>query len=361
MKQIAIIGTQGLPAQYGGFETLAENMVTREESTQIKYTVFCSSKDLNTKFEQYAGASLRYIPLKANGSQSIPYDILSMIEAIRGYDALLILGVSGCIFLPILRLFFRKKIIVNIDGLEHRRGKWGKWTKRFLRLSEHVAVRVADTIIVDNKGIQDYVTEVYHKPSVLIAYGGDEVLMNMDSERQEEILKSYNLTARNYSLTICRIEPENNCHITLEAFAQTGETLVFIGNWNRNAYGRSLREKYKDCPTIVFIESLYDLEPLYALRKNCKFYIHGHSAGGTNPSLVEAMFLGRPILAFDCIYNKETTEYKADYYDCTEKLTALLKEDGSHAANGEQMVEVARRRYTWKKIIGEYEETLLNE
>ena len=120
-RRVAIVGTQGVPANYGGFESLVENLI---DSDNMEYTVFCSSKDMQSRMDTYKGAKLKYIPLKANGVQSIPYDILSLISAIWGYDVVLILGVSGAIFLPIFRLFSRAKVVTNVDGLEHRRGVW---------------------------------------------------------------------------------------------------------------------------------------------------------------------------------------------------------------------------------------------
>jgi len=356
MKKVAIIGIQGLPANYGGFETLVENIIQETSSTEIQYIVFCSSKDFKTKISRYKGAKLKYIPLKANGIQSIPYDILSMCKAIRGYDILLVLGTSGCIFLPFFRIFNRKKLIVNIDGLEHRRAKWGNVAKHFLRISEKFAVKFADTIIVDNKGIENYVSQNYKKRTSLIAYGGDHVLTEVSDIRQQEVLNLYNLTSGGYSLTICRIEPENNCHMTLEAFAKSNNRLVFIGNWNRNNYGRSLKDQYNHYSNITFIESLYEIEPLYVLRKHCQFYVHGHSAGGTNPSLVEAMFFGCPILAFNCVYNKETTNHSALYYNDTQELEQLLSVDNESAKeSGKKMLVIASERYKWSHVVRQYE------
>lgn len=353
VKRVAIIGTQGVPAKYGGFETLVENIIGGNCSDGISYTVFCSSKDMPGKIKEYKGARLKYVCLKANGVQSIPYDIVSMMRAICGYDAILILGVSGCIFLPVLKLFCRKKIIVNIDGLEYRRAKWKNWVKKFLKLSEKTAVRFADIIITDNKGIQDYVKEEYGKETILIAYGGDHALIDITKEREEEILKQYNLERNGYSISVCRIEPENNCHITLEAFKNSKEKLVFIGNWDRNGYSRKLKEEYKDkYSNIILLNSIYDLNILYTLRKNAKYYIHGHSAGGTNPSLVEAMFFGCPILSYDVVYNRETTKNKAHYFTDADGLQQLIAQE---VDNGKELKEVACEEYTWAKIAKQYE------
>lgn len=365
MKQVAIVGTQGVPAKYGGFETLVENMIGDHTSSEVRYTVFCSGKDYAERREEYKGARLKYVPLfHANGAQSTPYDILSMLKTVHGYDTVVILGVSGCIFLPVFRLLYRKKLIVNIDGLEHRRAKWGKFAKWFLRTSEAMAVHYADVVIADNKGIQDYVSETYHKPSELIAYGGDHGQRTVSLPRQEEILNQYGVKSEDYAISVCRIEPENNSHLILEAFSCTNEPLIFIGNWERSEYSRRLKERYKSSANIRMIDSVYDLDTLYTLRSQCSCYIHGHSAGGTNPSLVEAMFFGKPIWAYDVIYNRETTENKASYFKTTGDLVALLagrSQEGcmmkrdSMMKEGNILKEIAQRRYTWKHIATQYE------
>lgn len=353
MKQVAIVGTQGVPAKYGGFETLVENIIGDNCSPEIHYTVFCSGKDYAIRMETYKKAQLKYVPwFHANGMQSTPYDILSMLKAQHGYDTVVILGTSGCIFLPVFRLLYRKKLIVNIDGLEHRRAKWGKFAKWFLRTGEAMAVRYADVIIADNKGIQDYVTETYHKPSELIAYGGDHGQRTVSSEQQAEILKQYKVTAGEFAISVCRIEPENNSHLILEAFARTKIALIFIGNWDRSEYSRNLKKQYQSFGNIQMVTSLYDLDTLYTLRSRCSCYIHGHSAGGTNPSLVEAMFFGKPILAYDVVYNRETTENKAAYFKTTDDLIKLLYDTPKE---GSIMKEIAQRRYTWKHIAAQYE------
>lgn len=356
MKKIAVIGTQGVPAQYGGFETLVENLIGENAASDITYTVYCSSKSYPKRLSTYKEAHLKYVPLLANGSQSILYDIISVLKATRNNDILLILGVSGCIFLPLYRLFSKKRLVINIDGLEHRRDKWGKWIRRFLKFSEKMAVRYADVIVSDNKGIQDYVLEEYGKPSVLIAYGGDHVLCDI-SDIEEEVLQNYALKGVDYSFSVCRIEPENNVHITLEVFRQSGKELVFVGNWDRSPYGKELFERYGQCTNIHLLSPIYDLKILNVLRSHCKFYIHGHSAGGTNPSLVEAMFFGKPILAYDVVYNRETTEQKAFYYDSVESLMKLTSRSyESFGECGKNMLEIAERRYYWKHIAKQYEQ-----
>ncbi len=359
MKKVAIIGTQGVPAQYGGFETLVENLLGKYCPAEVEYTVFCSSRDYAERKEVYKGAKLVYIPLRANGVQSIPYDMWSLAGALgRGYDAVLILGVSGCMALPLFRLFYRGRIVVNIDGLEHQRDKWGGFARWFLRASEAMAVRAADLVVADNKGIADYVEKVYGLQPRVIAYGGDHAQRELPEQRQQELLHSLGLEPGAYALSICRIEPENNCHLTLEAFARRGQALVFVGNWERSAYGRELKARYagQGGGAIRLLDPIYDLDTLYTLRRHCNAYIHGHSAGGTNPSLVEAMHFGMPIFAYDVVYNRETTGNAAHYFSSAEELAAQLAAADAAAlqTNGRTMLELARREYTWGHVAAQY-------
>ncbi len=353
MKQIAIVGCQGIPAKYGGFESLVENIVGDNASPDIHYTVFCSGVDMPGKIHEYKGCTLKYVDMKANGIQSIMYDILCMMRTFRGYDTVLVLGVSGCMFLPFLKWFSKNRLVVNIDGLEHRRAKWGRLARWILRTSEKMAVKFADVVIADNKGIQDYVTETYQKPSELIAYGGDHVIREIAEEQVQKVLADYGLTKNQYAVCVCRIEPENNCHITLEAFSKSDKELVFIGNWKHSDYAKNLKKKYADCPNIHILDAIYDLDILYIIRSNASTYVHGHSAGGTNPSLVEAMFFGMPILAYDCVYNRASTKEKAYYFSDVNSLCTLLNQ----SLEGGEMRSIAEKEYTWVKIARQYEAT----
>ncbi len=355
VKKVAIIGTQGVPARYGGFETLVENIIGDTCSSNVQYTIFCSSKDLSKekRLSTYKGANLKYIPLHANGVESIPYDIISLLQVIKGYEVILLLGVSGCLFLPFFRLLCRKRLIINIDGLEHRRAKWGRLARWVLRISEKVAVRYADVIIADNKGIQDYVTETYNKKSTLIAYGGNYVEDGSLNLLSEKFLAEYGLRRGEYAITVCRIEPENNCHLILQAFAGSGRKLVFIGNWKHSEYGLNLIKKYRGFLNIMMLDAIYDLDVLYTLRANAEMYVHGHSAGGTNPSLVEAMFFACPILCYDVVYNRETTHNQAYYWKNTSELQVLFKQSD---LDGSIMRTIAEKEYTWEHIAAQYEE-----
>ncbi|MBQ0768891.1 MAG: DUF1972 domain-containing protein, partial [Bizionia sp.] len=316
-KQIAVIGTVGLPAKYGGFETLVE-YITKELNTQFDFTVYCSAKKYPEQLDTYNNCKLKYVNLDANGMQSIPYDIKSIVHALKYADVLLILGVSGCVILPFIKIFSKKKIIVNIDGLEWKRQKWNRLAKFFLKFSEKCAVNHADAIIADNKVIQDYVLEEYSKKAYLIAYGGDHCI-------PEPISTSTNIKfpflGQNYAFKVCRIEPENNIEMILEAFSeQYNLPLVLVGNWENSDFGRLMKEKYSAFKNLHLLDPIYNQSILNQLRSNCMLYVHGHSAGGTNPSLVEAMSLELPIVSFGIQYNRETTKNEALYFNSAKEL-----------------------------------------
>lgn len=360
--KVGIIGTVGVPAKYGGFETLAHQLVLNL-GQQLDLTVYSSSKSY-AKAERvpvWKGAKIKYIPLKANGVQSILYDILSMIHAMIFCDVLLVLGVSGCIFLPFVKIFSTKRIIVNVDGLEWRRAKWSGWIKKFLIFSERMAIQFADEIITDNAGLQDYVLDHYGIHSSLIEYGADHV---SPVSIQGGLEEKYPFLQHKYAFKVCRIEPENNIHLVLAAFKELPQLpLVLVGNWSHSPYGIALKTTYGDLPNLHLLDPIYEPTELNMLRSNCAVYIHGHSAGGTNPSLVEAMYLGLPIIAFDVIYNQVTTEFNAAYFKTKSDLLAQvlslsavdLKEFGL------EMKRIADRRYTWAYISNKYQTSFIGK
>lgn len=353
MKVISVVGIVGLPACYGGFESLVENL-TKNSSSDLKYKVFCSSVSFRDRVKSHNNADLIYVPLSANGIQSIFFDIYSLIKSLfYKNDITLILGVSGCIFLPFYRFFSKAKVITNIDGLEWKRDKWSKLAKWFLKLSERIAIKYSDIIISDNQAIADYVKDEYGIISEVIAYGGDHALINTSN--------SFNvkdeICVTDYYLSICRIEPENNVSMILEAFSKNRLHIKFIGNWKNSEYGNSLLREYSKYKNIELIDPIYNLDTLFQYRINCKGYIHGHSAGGTNPSLVEAMHIGKPILAFDCGFNRYSTDNQALYFSNTESLTDTINTATNEMLifNSTKMKEIALSKYTWRKITSQYE------
>ncbi len=355
-RRVAIIGTVGIPARYGGFETLAENLVVNLAS-KLDLTVYCSAIDCESKLDSYEGAKLRYIQFRANGIQSIFYDVCSLASAMWKSDVLVVLGVSGAIFLPFVRLFSRSIIVTNVDGVEWKREKWGIMAKTVLRVSEWFAARFSHCVIGDNPAIQEHLRKEYGCPSEYIAYGGDHVEIHSNDVAKSTATQP-SKSVEPYALALCRIEPENNVHLILEAFSLDVSPikLVFVGNWDSSDYGRELKAKYSVTANIEIREPTYDIAELYSLRKDAQFYVHGHSAGGTNPALVEAMYMRIPVFAFDVAYNRHTTKNRAFYFKSAEELLRLVCDTSEEAiANcGEEMGNLAGVEYAWKNISMSY-------
>jgi glycosyltransferase involved in cell wall biosynthesis len=350
--KLAIIGTRGIPNNYGGFETLAEYLAFYL-SRDIDVTVFCSSRDLPLKPKEYLGAKLQYVPISSHGASGVLYDSISLFQAVRKFDKFLLLG-FGCGFLiPFLKKH-KDKFIVNFGGLDWKRSKWSRIEQRLIKFSEKNLVRYSRTVIADNIGIQEYIKSEYHKESVLIAYGGDQAKR---LPRTKDFEKRYPFLRSEYAFIVTRIQPDNNIEMMLNAFGQADKIpLVIVGNWDNSAYGKDIKRRYHNKENIVLLDAIYDRSILDVLRSNCTVYIHGHSAGGTNPSLVEAMYLGLPVFAFASGYNEFTTENKAVYFkdekDLSQKLLAMNDYDLSKM--GKELKKIAETRYTWDKIASEY-------
>jgi glycosyltransferase involved in cell wall biosynthesis len=344
---ISIIGSAGIPARYGGFETLAENLV-KNHSEEIEYTVFCSRKEYSKTTPLYSGVKLKYLNLYANGISSILYDLVAMLLSLSS-DIMLVLGVSASLFFPFIKLLYKGKIITNIDGIEWKRNKWNKFARYFLYFSEKLAVKYSDIVICDNQGILDYVKEKHGREACLIEYGADHVWGGRGCIGY----------CSQYAITVCRFEPENNIDIILNAFSRQDKvSLKLVGNWRNSKYGIKLFDSYKKYNHIILLDPIYDRKKVDMIRSSAFLYIHGHSAGGTNPSLVEAMYLGLPVYAFDCIYNRYTTEDKCMYWSTSDELFELICNlDNIVLENiGMNMKAIAEKRYTWDLIVKKYED-----
>jgi glycosyltransferase involved in cell wall biosynthesis len=355
VQKIAIIGTVGLPACYGGFETLAEQLVS-QLGNEMDITVYCSTYGYpaEKRKSMWKSAKLVWLPIKANGVGGIIYDAVSILHALFFTNTLLVLGVPGAFLLPLVKIFTNKKVIVNIDGLEWSRQKWGKAAKWFLKYNEKIAVKWADEVVTDNAAIQKYALERYGKHTNLITYGGDQA---KSLPLTPEIEEKYPFVLQRYAFTVCRIEPENNIEMLLQAFEASNKIpLVVVGNWYSSEYGKHLKYKYTGNDNILLYDPIYDLNILNRLRANAAIYMHGHSAGGTNPSLVEAMHLGVPIVAYDVIFNRVTTHHSAFYFGSKAELCTVLTflDFDLFGESAREMHEIAKEHYTWKLISRKY-------
>lgn len=354
--RLAIVGTVGLPPRYGGFETLAARLVeaAAARGAADRITVWCSGPQSgDDRPTHWKGAHLRYLPLRGNGVHSIAYDALSLRQAAQsGHDVALLLGVSGASALPLIRATSAMRIVSNIDGIEWRRPKWGPVARAVLRRSEAMAVRWSDHVIADHPDITAHVRQSYGRAPVEIAYGHET-----PAAAPPAAIADLGLPDR-YALAIARAEPDNNLALLLEAFAEgLPLPLVILANWQANAYGRGLLARFGRHPALRLLDAEYEPGRLGAIREGATVYLHGHEAGGTNPSLVEMMGHGRPIAAYDCGFNRSVTEGRAAYFDSVETLRALiptLVEGPEAAASGTALQEIARRRYRWSEVTEAY-------
>ncbi len=355
MKKISIIGTNGIPAKYGGFETLVEHLVMNLAS-QYEITVFCSSITCDKTLKSYKGCTLRYIPLRANGWQSILFDFVSIIRSLN-FDKIIILGASGGIFMPLLYKY-SDKFILNFGGMDWQRSKWSILTRYFLKISEQFSISFSDHLISDNQGIKEYIYGRYHRDSFLIAYGGDQAVFQ---KYNNEDIKKYSFISGDYAITVARIQPDNNISMILNAFRKNKSVqIVMIGNWESSNYGKSIKNKYSRFENIFLLDAIYNQRELDLLRSNCKVYIHGHSAGGTNPALVEAMRLGLPILAYDNNFNRYTTFGEALYFSDSNELRKLLTEKyyKKYKKSGDAMLKLGKEHYSWSLIADKYAQVI---
>lgn len=350
--KVAILGTNGVPAKYGGFETLVEYL-TLHLGAKFNLTVYCSKTPKDKRLREYNGAKLVYLPFKANMAQSIIYDYVSFFHAWIHADIVLILGCSGCTILPFKYIFKRRKLILNLGGMDWQRSKWNFLTRKFLKFSEYMAVRFSDIIISDNTMIAEYIQKAYGRNSHIIEYGGDQAFRVELNENSNH----YFFLNKPYYLAVSRIQRDNNLEMMLETFSKMPDKIfVLISNWDFSPYGKEVKGKYSGYRNLVLIGPIYDQKELNLIRSNCIAYIHGHSGGGTNPALTEAMFLSLPILAFDVSFNRATTEEKAKYFKNEFELRDMIQKIESDELKqiGNDLKEIADRRYLWSKISSKY-------
>lgn len=359
--KVSLIGTNGIPARYGGFETLTEYLSKYLNSDYDLYC-YCAKTPKEKRLKVYQNTKLIYIPFKANGWQSMVYDAVSIIDSLFKHKVLVILGFSGVFAFP-LKFIFGKKIIFNIGGIEWQKVRGHKMTATLEVIAkkwfEWICVHSSDVVIVDNKVLYDYVKSKYKVESVLAEYGGDHAVFE---EISENLLIKHPFLASPYDLTVSRAQEDMNIHLVIEAYKSIpNRTLVVVSNWEISEYGIALKNKCKNkFDNIILLDSIYDLKELNTIRGNCQLYLHTHSLCGTAPSLTEAMSLKLPVLCFDVPTNRASTEEKSYYFKDEDSLKLILDSMNKEKIEklGKDMFEIATRRYTWKRIVGLYKKCI---
>jgi len=312
--KIGIIGTRGIPNHYGGFEQFADSLSTFLVKKKHEVFVYNSS---NHPFKEKIYKDVNIIHCldpenKVGTIGQFVYDLNCILDSRkRNYDIILQLGYTSSSIWSFL-LPSKSIIITNMDGHEWNRSKYSSGTKRFLKYAEKLAVIKSNFLISDSLGIKNYLKNKYNMESKYIAYGSD-----IFDNPNEQILEKYTVKKFNYNMLIARLEPENNIDVILGGIDKSKDETPFlvIGGYKLNKYGRSLKEKYKDNSQIKFLGGIYNMNELNNLRYFSNIYFHGHSVGGTNPSLVEAMGSNAFIVAHKNKFNMSILQEDAYYFE----------------------------------------------
>ncbi|MCP4437941.1 MAG: glycosyltransferase family 1 protein [Aureispira sp.] len=358
--RIAILGTRGIPNRYGGFEQFAEYL--SQGLVQRGHEVYVYNSSLHPYTEStWNGVNIlqKKDPENKLGTfGQFLYDLNCIRDARkRDFDISLQLGYGSSSIWS--RLWPKNSInITNMDGLEWARTKYSAKVQYFLKKAEGWAVKASDYLIADSVAIADYLLEVYNTPSAFIPYGA-KVLENPDFSK----LDIPNLEPFNYHILVARLEPENNIEIAIQGvLASDRQPLLIVGSYE-NSYGQMLYQKYNQSPKIHFLGSIYDLDILNNLRYYSLLYFHGHSVGGTNPSLLEAMASHALICAHNNAFNKTILENDAFYFETVEDIKTCInsvQNKLAHAALTQNNIKKIRQQYNWEQIIDQYEQLFLS-
>jgi len=352
--RIGILGTRGVPNHYGGFEHFAAHLSKGLVEKGHEVTVYNSGKHPYQEKEWHGVRIVHcFDPEYIIGVPGqFVYDLNCILDARRrNYDIILMLGYTSS---SIWGFLYPKNSIVisNMDGLEWKRTKYTPAVRRFLKYAEKLAIRSSHHHIADSPVIKDYLDTTYNINSKYIAYGAD--LYPVTDER---LLEEYGLKKYDYFLLMARMEPENNIEMILDGYclAKTDKKFVVIGNTG-NGFGKHLVAKYKNNHRIIFRGAIFDEEKVQTLTAYCSLYFHGHSVGGTNPSLLDAMAAKAPLAAHDNPFNISVLRYNAVLFGNASHVRDLINANNFvNKAHIENNYTAIKNEFTWDMIIGQYE------
>ncbi|WP_195326969.1 beta 1-4 rhamnosyltransferase Cps2T [Streptococcus parasanguinis] len=382
MQHVFIIGSRGLPAQYGGFETFVDQLVSHQVSPDIQYHVACLSNDQAYQHFDYKGVDCFTIKApKLGPARVIAYDMMAINYALKVIKKqgiqkpiFYVLGNTiGAFVAPFARKIHQMggQFYINPDGLEWKRAKWAKPIQTYLKYSEKIMTRHADLVISDNPGIESYIKEAYPwSKTTYIAYGTDlsPTSLNSQDNNVREFYHKWQTQEKNYYLILGRFVPENNYETAIREFmtSSTKRDLVIICNHEGNPYFEELRARtgFNQDPRVKFVGTVYDQDLLKYIRKEAFAYIHGHEVGGTNPGLLEALAQTDLNLVLGVSFNQTVAKDSAQYWTKeTGNLAHLIDQVDSLedvSEWGQRAKANMKQNFTWEKIVGEYEELFLS-
>ena len=358
--KIGILGTRGIPNHYGGFEQFASYL--SEGLVSKGHDVFVYNSH-NHYYKKSTWNEVNIIhcydpEYKIGSAGQFIYDLNCIMDArSRNYDLILMLGYTSS---SIWGGLYPKKstIVYNMDGMEWKRNKYSNPVKKFLFLAEKLAIKYSDFIVADSKMIRTYLEEKYSIPAKYIPYGAQ-----IFNHENEDLLKDYNLSAGNYFVSMGRMVCENNLEMILDGFtvSKTDKKFLVISN-PANKFGEQLISKYKSDKRIIFPGAIFDEKHKHSLKYYCHLYFHGHSVGGTNPCLLEAMASRSLIAAHENVFNKSILEEDGLYFASPEDVTRLIETTGRGQVE-EKMVcnnlKKIKEQFNWNTIIDQYENYLI--
>lgn len=359
-KHLLVLGIRGVPAQHGGFESFAERLVPWMVQAGWRVTVFCQGSVTGKRYEDvWEGCRRVHIPVHGDSALStIEFDIKSTIEAARENAVTLTLGYNTGFLSAYMRMRGRYNLI-NMDGIEWQRAKYSKLQKVYLWLNERLAAAFGNVLIADHPEIARH--HLQHASSdkiCMIPYGSDLV-----ETANESILADYGLEPRRFMTAIARPEPENSLLEIVRAFSRKPRRgkLVVLGKYNRNlSYHRSVLDAASD--EVIFPGAVYDKAHVRALRYFSQAYIHGHQVGGTNPSLVEALGAGNPVIAHDNPFNRWVAGDAGLWFSSPEEVSAHIDAVFEDSALQQRLSAAARKRwqecFTWEAVLKAYQACL---
>lgn len=384
MKNIFIIGSKGIPANYGGFETFVEELTANQVSQEIKYHVACLSNE-QSEFEHNDARCFNINVPNIGPAKAVYYDIAALKEVIRYIEEKkienAIVYILACRIGPFMGYFKRKlhklqaKVYVNPDGHEWKRAKWNWFIKKYWKYSEKLMIKHCDLAICDSIGIEDYIKGTYKKynpKTTYIAYGAtvnNEIIDNKDNVN--EWFDEFGVKENEYYLIVGRFVPENNFETMIKEFMKSNTTkdLVIITNYENNKFYDKLKlnTHFENDQRIKFVGTVYDSELLTVIRQKAYAYIHGHSVGGTNPSLLEALATTNINLLLNVNFNIEVGAQAAIYWGKQDNsLAEIINTVDDFSADyveklGMEAKEIIKNKYSWTKIVDEYETLFLDK
>ncbi|WP_022910596.1 DUF1972 domain-containing protein [Aestuariimicrobium kwangyangense] len=354
--RVALIGTRGVPAHYGGFETAVEEVGRRLVDRGHEVVVFCRPVGGETSAEQYLGMRLVHLPaLRHPAVETLSHTALSVVSPhLKDVDAAIVFNAANSPLLPVLRAR-GIPVATHVDGLEWKRGKWGPVGRDYYRLAEALSVRWSDALIADARGIADYYTEEFAAPTREIAYGAP-LITGAASDK----LAGLGLQPRGYHLVVARFEVENHVLEAVEGYARSSATapLVVVGSAPySHGYVASVREAAQRDSRIRLVGGIWDNDLLDQLYAHCLSYVHGHSVGGTNPSLLRAAGAGAHVIAWDVAFNREVIGPHGQLFSSPATLAEGVEWAEAHPQEARADGEGLQRdiaRYSWDDVADQY-------